>query len=213
MVSFVEGSPEAEKLLPVARDVIAAARRDRRARAGARRARVPRRRLPAALRAKRSRYYLDKYRFETRPDLLKPLGERIAATVAEHAPDATRLAGPELGAVALAAAASLQSGLPFIIVRKAAKEYGTAKRIEGPYEEGECICLIEDVVTSGGALLDSVEALRGAGLVVHTAVCVVDREEGGADALARHAVRLRPLFRAGELSAARKVPQNRMVEP
>jgi orotate phosphoribosyltransferase len=155
---------------------------------------------------RRSRYYLDKYRFETRPDLLKPLGERIAATVAEHAPDATRLAGPELGAVALAAAASLQSGLPFIIVRKAAKEYGTAKRIEGPYEEGECICLIEDVVTSGGALLDSVEALRGAGLVVHTAVCVVDREEGGADALARHAVRLRPLFRAGELLGNAKSP-------
>ena len=155
---------------------------------------------------KRSRYYLDKYRFETRPDLLKPLGERIAAAVQEHAPDATRLAGPELGAVALAASASLQSGLPFIIVRKAAKEYGTAKRIEGPYEEGECICLIEDVVTSGGALLDSIEALRGAGLVVHTAVCVVDREEGGADALARHAVRLRPLFRAGELLASAKSP-------
>jgi orotate phosphoribosyltransferase len=155
---------------------------------------------------RRSRYYLDKYRFETRPDLLKPLGERIAAAVQEHAPDATRLAGPELGAVALAASASLQSGLPFIIVRKAAKEYGTAKRIEGPYEEGECICLIEDVVTSGGALLDSVEALRGAGLVVHTAVCVVDREEGGADALARHAVRLRPLFRAGELLENAKSP-------
>ena len=155
---------------------------------------------------RRSRYYLDKYRFETRPDLLRPLGERIAAAVKEHAPDATRLAGPELGAVALAAAASLQSGLPFIIVRKAAKEYGTAKRIEGPYEEGECICLIEDVVTSGGALLDSVEALRGAGLVVHTAVCVVDREEGGADALARHAVRLRPLFRAGELLESAKSP-------
>ena len=155
---------------------------------------------------KRSKYYLDKYRFETRPDLLKPLGERIAATVREHAPDATRLTGPELGAVALAAAASLESGLPFIIVRKEAKEYGTAKRIEGPYEEGECICLIEDVVTSGGALLDSIEALRGAGLVVHTAVCVVDREEGGADALARHAVRLRPLFRAGELLGTAKSP-------
>ena len=155
---------------------------------------------------KRSKYYLDKYRFETRPDLLKPLGERIAAAVREHAPDATRLAGPELGAVALAAAASLESGLPFIIVRKEAKEYGTAKRIEGPYEEGECICLIEDVVTSGGALLDSIEALRGAGLVVHTAVCVVDREEGGADALARHAVRLRPLFRAGELLGTAKSP-------
>src|SRR6478672_9241441 len=148
---------------------------------------------------KRSNYYLDKYRFETRPELLRPLGERIAAVVQEHASDATRLAGPELGAVALAASASLASGLPFLLVRKAAKEYGTAKRIEGVYDEGECICLVEDVVTSGGALLESVDALREAGLVVHTAVCVVDREEGGADALARHAVRLRPLFRASEL--------------
>ena len=153
---------------------------------------------------KRSRYYLDKYRFETRPELLRPLGERIAATVREHAGAATRLAAPELGAVALAAAASLESGLPFLIVRKEAKEYGTANRLEGPFEKGECVCLVEDVVTSGGALLESVVALREAGLVVNTAVCVVDREEGGADALARHAVRLRPLFRAGELLAHAK---------
>ena len=148
---------------------------------------------------KRSRYYLDKYRFETRPELLRPLGERIAAAVREHASDATRLAAPELGAVALATAASLESGLPFVIVRKAAKEYGTANRLEGPYADGECVCLVEDVVTSGGALVESIEAVRAAGLVVHTAVCVVDREEGGADALARRAVRLRPLFRASEL--------------
>jgi orotate phosphoribosyltransferase len=148
---------------------------------------------------KRSKYYLDKYRFETRPELLRPLGERIAAVVQEHAADATRLAGPELGAVALAASASLASGLPFLIVRKAAKEYGTTKRIEGVFAPGEVVCVVEDVVTSGGALLESVDALREAGLVVHTAVCVVDRQEGGADALARHAVRLRPLFRAGDL--------------
>ncbi len=155
---------------------------------------------------RRSKYYLDKYRFETRPDILRALGKRIAAEVEAHAPDATRLAAPELGAVALAAAASLESGLPFVIVRKAAKEYGTGNRLEGPYEEGECMCLVEDVVTSGGALIDSVDALRDAGLLVQTAVCVVDREEGGADALARRAVRLRPLFRAGELLAEAKSP-------
>src|ERR1700739_2511628 len=120
---------------------------------------------------RRSRYYLDKYRFETRPDLLRALGERMSAEVVEHAPVAARLAAPELGAVALAAAASLESGLPFLIVRKEAKEYGTANRIEGPFDEGELVCLVEDVVTSGGALLDSVEALRGAGLRVETAVC------------------------------------------
>ena len=155
---------------------------------------------------KRSSFYFDKYRFETRPDLLGPVGERLAAAVREHAPDAVRLAGPELGAVALAAAASLAGGLPFLIVRSAAKGYATSNRLEGVYEQGEQICLVEDVVTSGGALLDSVEALREAGLVVHTAVCVVDREEGGADALARQAVRLRPLFRAGELLERAKSP-------
>jgi orotate phosphoribosyltransferase len=155
---------------------------------------------------KRSRYYLDKYRFETRPDILAALGERIAQAVAEFEPDAVRLAGPELGAVALAAAGSLASGLPFVIVRKAAKDYGTSNRLEGVYEQGDCVCLVEDVVTSGGALLEAVEALRDAGLTVRAAVCVVDREEGGADALARQAVRLRPIFRASEVLEADKTP-------
>jgi orotate phosphoribosyltransferase len=155
---------------------------------------------------RRSSYYLDKYRFETRPDLLAALGDRIAAAARDHEPEATRLAGPELGAVALAAAGSLASGLPFLIVRKTEKDYGTAKRVEGEYQPGEIVCLVEDVVTSGGALLESVEALRSAGLAVRTAVCVVDREEGGVEALARHAVRLRSLFRASELLSATKNP-------
>jgi orotate phosphoribosyltransferase len=148
---------------------------------------------------RRSRYYLDKYRFETRPDLLGPLGERIAAVAREFEPDAMRLAGPELGAVALAASASLASGLPFLIVRKEAKGYGTGNRLEGYFEDGELVCLIEDIVTSAGAAVEAVEALREGGLRVRTAVCVVDREEGGADSLARVGVRLRPLFRASEL--------------
>jgi len=155
---------------------------------------------------KRSKYYLDKYRFETRPDILAALGERIASAAAEHEPLAVRLAGPELGAVALAAAGSLASGLPFLIVRKAAKDYGTSNRIEGVYEEGERVCLVEDVVTSGGAMLEAVEALRQARLEVRTAICVVDREEGGTDALARRGVRLRPIFRAAEVLNMRKTP-------
>jgi orotate phosphoribosyltransferase len=155
---------------------------------------------------KRSRYYLDKFRFETRPDLLGALGERIAAAVREHEPDAVRLAAPVLGAVPLAAAASLAGGLPFVIVRDEAKSYGTANRLEGAYEEGEVVCLVEDIVTSGGALLESIAAVREAGLVVRTAVCVIDREEGGADALARLAVRLRPLFRVKDLLQGDKTP-------
>jgi orotate phosphoribosyltransferase len=157
---------------------------------------------------RRSSYYLDKYRFETVPDLLGPLGERLAAAVREFEPSTVRLAAPAVGAVALAASASLASGLPFLIVRDSAKEYGTGNRLEGAYEAGELVCLIEDVVTSGGALAEAVAAVREAGLEVRNAVCVVDREEGGADALARIGVRLRPLYRAGELVGAAKSAGN-----
>jgi len=153
---------------------------------------------------RRSRYYLDKFRFETRPDLLEALGARIAHAVCELEPSAVRLASPELGAVPLAAAASISSRLPFLIVRKEAKRYGTAKRIEGLFESGELVCLVEDVVTSGGAAVSTVEALREVGLECRNAVCVVDREEGGVDALARHAVRLHPLFRASEFTQLHK---------
>jgi orotate phosphoribosyltransferase len=153
---------------------------------------------------KRSSWYLDKYRFETDPELLRALGARLAEEVSAYEPEAVRLAGPALGAVALAASASMASGLPFIIVRGETKEYGTANRIEGPFEPGELVCLLEDVVTSGGALAEAVSALREEGLVVRNAVCVVDREEGGSDALARLGVRLRPLFRAPALLEMRK---------
>ena len=153
---------------------------------------------------RRSSWYLDKYRFETDPQLLTALGARLCEAVREVEPDAIRLAGPALGAVALAASASMASGLPFIIVRGETKEYGTGNRIEGPFEAGELVCLVEDVVTTGGALAEAVSALRDEGLVVRNAVCVVDREEGGSDELARLGVRLRRLFRAGDLLEMRK---------
>ncbi len=157
---------------------------------------------------RRSSWYLDKYRFETEPEILRALGVRLADATREHEPEAVRLAGPALGAVALAASAAMASDLPFIIVRGETKEYGTAKRIEGPFERGELVCLIEDVVTSGGALAEAVSALRDEGLVVRNAVCVVDREEGGSDALARLGVRLRTLFRASELLEMHKTAAN-----
>ena len=117
---------------------------------------------------RRSRFYVDKYRFGTRPDLLAEIGEALALRIAAVEPDATRIAAPEVGAIALAAAASLRSGLPFVIVRKAPKEYGTTKRLEGAFEPGERMVVVEDVVTSGGAAIDSVRALRDAGLVCET---------------------------------------------
>jgi orotate phosphoribosyltransferase len=158
---------------------------------------------------KRSSWYLDKYRFETEPEILGALGARLADAVTEHEPESVRLACPVVGAVALTASASLTSGLPFIIVRGETKEYGTAKRIEGLFEPGELVCVLEDVVTTGGALAEAVSALREEGLVVRNAVCVVDREEGGSDALARLGVRLRALFRAEELLELRKTAAKR----
>ena len=148
---------------------------------------------------RRSRYYLDKYRFETHPALLRELGDRIAARAGDGGDRPDLLAGPELGAVALTAAASLAAGLPFLIVRKDAKTYGTERRVEGVYERGQRVCLVEDVVTTGGAAVAAIKALRDAGLECRAAVCVVDRDEGGADALARHAVRLHAVFRAADI--------------
>jgi orotate phosphoribosyltransferase len=151
---------------------------------------------------RRSRFYLDKYRFSTHPELLEAIGARLAELVSQAEPSAVRLAAPELGAVPLAAAASLVSRLPFLIVRAEAKSYGTGNRLEGVYTAGERVCLVEDIVTSGGAAVEAVQAVREAGLECQAAVCVVDREEGGADALARVAVRLWPLFRAAEIVEA-----------
>ncbi len=153
---------------------------------------------------RRSRYYLDKYRFETRPELLEALGERIARRVGEVEPGAERLAGPELGAVALAVAASLSSRLPFLIVRGAPKDYGTANRVEGAWRAGELVVLVEDVVTSGGAAVAAVQALRAAPLRCRNAVCVVDRGEGGRESLEASGVRLHALFSADELLEVRK---------
>lgn len=155
---------------------------------------------------RRSSYYLDKYRFETVPAVLEALGTRLAAKATEVEPEAVRLAGPELGAVALVAAASLACRRPFLIVRSQAKGYGTDNLLEGAFEPGDRVVLIEDVVTSGGAAADAVRALRQAGVGCRTAVCVIDREEGGVDALARLGVRLHPLFRAADIVDGRKVP-------
>ena len=151
---------------------------------------------------KRSTFYLDKYRFSTRPDVLAPVGHALARAARDVAPDATRLAGPELGAVPLVTAASLESKLPFVIVRVSAKDYGTAQRLEGIAEAGETVCLIEDVVTTGGAALDAVGALREAGLVCEQALCVVDREEGAAERFAEAGVTLSALFTIDEIRAS-----------
>ena len=123
---------------------------------------------------KRSTYYLDKYLFETTPDILAELGRRLA----EFAHDAEVVAGPELGAVALAAATSLAAGKPFAIVRKARKDHGTAKLVEGAPVADRKVLLVEDVGTTAGAALAAAATLADAGAHITRIVFCVDRMEG-----------------------------------
>jgi orotate phosphoribosyltransferase len=145
---------------------------------------------------RRSSYYFDKYRFETRPDLLAPVASLIAARIR---PGADRVAGPELGAVAIATAVSLQSGLPFIIVRSDAKDYGTAQRIEGPFQQGDSIVLLEDVLTTGGSVIKAARALTEAGCRIPQIVGVVDREEGAQEAILAAGYVLDAIFTRSQL--------------
>jgi orotate phosphoribosyltransferase len=151
---------------------------------------------------RRSSYYLDKYLFETDPRVLRGIVWNLALMVRNRLADGTaydRLAAPELGAVSLGAGLSLELGIPFLIVRKQTKEYGTGKGIEGAWEPGERVALVEDVVTSGGAALAAAVVLREADLLVEDLYCVVDRQEGGAEAAAAAGLTLRPLFTSAEL--------------
>jgi orotate phosphoribosyltransferase len=123
---------------------------------------------------KRSSFYVDKYLFSTEPDLLRD----VAAALAEELPAGVeRLAGVELGAVPLVAATALHTGLPYVIVRKSAKEHGTGRGIEGNLERGERVALIEDVVTTGTQAVQAARSLERAGAEVVTIVAVLDRRE------------------------------------
>ncbi|MFW6188934.1 MAG: orotate phosphoribosyltransferase [Planctomycetota bacterium] len=143
-----------------------------------------------------SSYYFDKYLFETRPDLLEPVAEHLAAMMP---PDTDRLAGAALGGVPLATAVALRTGLPFVIVRKAGKDYGTEKRLEGELSAGEKVVLVEDVATTAGAALSAVEALRQAGAGQVTVLLVLDRQEGAAENFADADVPFRALFTSESL--------------
>ena len=125
---------------------------------------------------KRSSFYVDKYLFSTEPGLLRDLATGLSRILPEGV---DRLAGVELGAVPLAAAVSLASDLPYVIVRKTAKEYGgsAGESIEGKLGRGERVVLIEDVVTTGTQAVAAAEKLAEAGVEVVKIVAVLDRRE------------------------------------
>ncbi|HEY1488044.1 MAG TPA: orotate phosphoribosyltransferase [Micromonosporaceae bacterium] len=141
-------------------------------------------------------HYFDKYRFEADPALLREVAEAMAPLV----PAGTEaLAGLELGGIPLATVVGQVTGLPVRFIRKQAKAYGTAQLAEGGPVSGLQLTIIEDVVTSAGAIVAALGALRDLGATVTTAVCAIDRETGGAATLRDLGVELRSVFLASDL--------------
>jgi orotate phosphoribosyltransferase len=146
--------------------------------------------------------YFDKYQFESRPELLREIAKRMIKLV----PEGTEvLAGLEMGAIPIVAAMSIldKEETPAVFVRKAAKEYGTRKQVEGVSVKEKKVCVVEDVVTSGGALLDAVGVLRKDGAVVSNALCVILRGRDVVEKLDNEGVLLTPLFTQEELENAK----------
>lgn len=150
-----------------------------------------------------SKYYLDKYLFITRPDVLQPvaamLAERIAAAESSLGRKVDRLAGAELGGVPLVTAASLKVDRPTVLVRNQKKSYGTGKQIEGELHDGDTVVLIEDVATSGGQAVEAVQTLTEAGAKVELVICIVDRQEGAREAVEGAGARFESLFTFADL--------------
>ena len=144
--------------------------------------------------------YFDKYLFESDPVLLRRIAEALAPLVPAHGVDA--LAGLETGGIPIVTMLSQVTGLPALFVRKEAKTYGTCRLAEGGEVEGRKLFIVEDVITSGGAVLDAVSELRNRGGIVDGGVCVIDRESGGLKNLADIGVQIQALFTMTELKAA-----------
>jgi orotate phosphoribosyltransferase len=124
---------------------------------------------------RKSTFYLDKYLFETQPDILLALGKAFAERLP---PETDRLAGPELGAVALAAATAMHANKPFVLVRNSKKGYGSGKLVEGTLKPGERVVIIEDILTTGGQIVEAAKTLEAAGATVIKMLGTIDRLEG-----------------------------------
>ena len=124
---------------------------------------------------RKSNYYLDKYLFETQPDILRALGEMFTTYLADST---TLIAGAELGGISLAAATSMASGKPFVIIRNTKKDYGTSKPYEGKMSDADSVVLVEDIATTGGQVLEAAKLIKEMGAKVERIVAVIDRQEG-----------------------------------
>ena len=145
---------------------------------------------------RKSNYYLDKYRFETQPDVLQELGRMFAERVR---PGVDRIAGAELGAVPLAALCSIHCGKPCVFIRNQKKDYGTAKQVEGVLNPGDKVLIVEDVLTTGGQVLEAVKTLQDAGATIERIVAVIDRLEGARENIQKAGIVFEALFTSKDL--------------
>ncbi|GBR74619.1 orotate phosphoribosyltransferase [Candidatus Termititenax aidoneus] len=147
---------------------------------------------------KHSKYYVDKYLFGTKPDILKSLAVELTK-ILPPLESFDRLAGPELGAVTITSVLACTINKPFVLVRKAAKGYGTDKIFEGELHKGEKVVLIEDILTTAGAALSAAERLRDYGVEIVKIIGVVDREEGAAENIAKAGFQMDALLKKSDL--------------
>ncbi|NRA87626.1 MAG: orotate phosphoribosyltransferase [Rhizobiales bacterium] len=138
--------------------------------------------------------YFDKYRFEALPHLLVPIATLMAEKIAAKDDTFFALAGLELGGVPIATAIGIQNGMPSLFVRKKAKEYGTCQFAEGLDFKGKKLVIIEDVVTTGGQIIESTKMLREAGAIVEQVICVLLRDKSGIEKLAAEGLTLDYVF-------------------
>lgn len=144
-----------------------------------------------------SHYYVDMKKAITNPLILQPVAQIMAERINKMCVD--RVAGPALGAVPIATAVSLYSGIPMLMIRKAKKDYGTSNLIEGDLEKGNLVVVIEDVTTTGNSLLNAINAIIENGGQVKKAFVIVDRAEGAIDALKEKGIDLEPLVSVNDL--------------
>jgi orotate phosphoribosyltransferase len=138
-----------------------------------------------------SDYYVDMKKAITDPEILSCVAKIIFDKIKDEKID--KIAGPALGAVPIATAVSLHSGIPMLMIRKSQKDYGTSKLVEGEMQEKERIVVVEDVTTTGNSLLKAIKALSDNGGRISRAFVVVDREEGAENNLKSHGVILEAL--------------------
>ena len=146
----------------------------------------------------RSKEYFDKYNIESDPELLKEVADLMIPFIPEQT---EILAGLEMGGIPLATALSLKTKLPSRFVRKKAKPYGTRSICEGGSIEGERLCIVEDVITTGGQVVESVRELRKMGALVSDVLCVIFRGKN-LKALEKEKLKLTYLFNAENLKSS-----------